>query len=120
MADICCKRFRAHGVKVNAIEVRLYYHLGGVNYLTYKNDARGYYASFSPVLYQTRNGYTTIETAVLSGFKVCLKPVQRASVKAKEEAVKLLHDKMRKYIDFLCERECIELDTTEEGDLIEL
>ena len=68
------KRYiKANGKGVNALRCELYYSLGGFNYFTYKNEARGYYLSVSPVEKSEH-----MESYVgFSGVKKCLLEVTR-------------------------------------------
>lgn len=72
----------------NAVNVTVYYHLGGYNMFTYEPIKRGYYISITPCNKVKRDGYSTIETAAFSGYKTLIKELKRDSQKAFDEAVK--------------------------------
>jgi hypothetical protein len=67
------------------LEVKVEYNLGGMNYFSYQNEARGYYASVSPVTV----GEHTISYSAFSGVKVLLLEVKKRSKKSEEKAVAL-------------------------------
>ena len=92
----------AEGTKVNNIKVRFDYYLGGINYATYRNEPRGYYAYFTPVNRETREGGWTSESyTMFAGFKVCLLEVTRKGKKAEAEALKIFEAEKQKYIEHL-------------------
>lgn len=70
------------------LKVELYYSLGGTNYFTYKQAARGYYLSVTPV---TREGCMESYTA-FTGYKRCVHPVKRRSKSAEIAAQKAAQD----------------------------
>lgn len=43
------KYLSVQGNDVNCLKIEVYYHLGGINYFTYKDEQRGYYLSISPI-----------------------------------------------------------------------
>lgn len=89
----------------NYIKCELYYHLGGQNFFTYKNEGRGYYLSVSPVY---RNGYTESYIA-FSGKKMLVKEVARQNKKAQAEAEEFFKENIERYIKMICpEYECEE------------
>ena len=77
------------------IKVRTYYRKDAMNYFTYKNEARGYYLSVTPV--ERGHGWETF--TAFSGFKVLLKEVTRASKKAEAEAEAIAERDWRKYAE---------------------
>lgn len=70
--------------------VRVYYNKGGINYFTYKTDARGYYLSVTPVVLERRGNGITIESCtIFSGIKALLLGVQRRSKKSDDSALSM-------------------------------
>lgn len=70
------------------LKCELYYSLGGMNYFTYKNDARGYYVSVSPVERETRDYGVTMESyTAFSGWKKCVVECARKGKKAEAKAL---------------------------------
>ena len=65
------------------IKLYTYYKKDAMNYFTYKNEARGYYLSVTPV--ERARGFESF--TAFTGFKVLLKEVTRASKKAEAEAI---------------------------------
>ena len=64
------------------IRVQVYYDLGGMNYATYKTEARGYYLSLTPVtLTREDRGVTMERFAAFSGSKFLLEETKRTNAK---------------------------------------
>lgn len=72
---------------VTHLKAEVYYNLGGTNVFTYKNEARGYYMSISPVKREDRGGYVMESYTAFTGLKQLVVPVQRKSQKKLAEAV---------------------------------
>lgn len=70
--------------KITHIKLEIYYHLGGMNMFTYRNEERGYYISATPVERTDRYEMTT----AFSGIKQCILPCSRKSAKREAEAEK--------------------------------
>lgn len=70
------------------IEVELYYHKGGLNVFTYKQEARGYYVRVCPVEVKGN----MVSFVAFSGTKVCVLEVSRKSAKAEREAVAMVNN----------------------------
>lgn len=99
------KYLSVQGDGVNCLKIEVYYHLGGMNYFTYKEEKRGYYLSILPI---DKKG--NIETCVaFSGIKILLLEVKRKSNKSYNEALKLAEDLEEKYIKYVCDRNNLEL-----------
>lgn len=79
------------------IEVELYYHKGGLNVFTYKQEARGYYVRVVPVEVK---GNMVAFTA-FSGTKVCILEVSRKSAKAEREAVSMVNGECQELLALL-------------------
>ena len=71
------------------IDVELYYHKGGWNCFTCREELRGYYVSVQPIRVE-RNMYSFM---AFSGRKMCLSECSRKSGKAEREAVKAVIDR---------------------------
>lgn len=72
-----------------------YYHKGGMNYFTSRNEPRGYYLSVSPVQVERRADGIVIESfAAFSGIKYLLIECKRKSNKIEEQAEQLAISKM--------------------------
>lgn len=73
--------------KNTELKIEVYYHKGGLNYFTYKNEPRGYYVSVLPVEIQRMdNGIVMESFAAFSGIKSFLKEVSRKSNKGYNDA----------------------------------
>lgn len=99
------KYLSVQGNDVNCLKIEVYYHLGGINYFTYKDEQRGYYLSISPI---NKRGNTESYTA-FSGIKILLLEVKRKSNKSYNEALKLAKDLEEKYIKYVCDRNNLKL-----------
>lgn len=89
----------------NKIKIELYYHLGGYNYFTYKEEKRGYYISVTPVLHE---GYFETVTA-FTGIKQCIKEVTRKSEKAYQTALQQINDFLPDLLKYVCDKNNIEV-----------
>ena len=70
-------------------KIKVVYHLGGRNILTYKEERRGIYIHFRIIEREQRDGYCT-ETFPLLGdmqFKICVMPLERKSSKKMFEVI---------------------------------
>ena len=99
----------AEGDKVNNIEVKLYYDLGGMNYFTGRAEDRGYYLSVTPVYREDRGGFVTESTTAFTGIKVLLVPVKRQSKKAADEAFAMMTTRADTLVEFVCRGQGITL-----------
>jgi len=103
------KYIPAKGPDVNNLKVELYYSLGGMNYFTYKTEARGYYLSVTPVERSDHSGYVCESTTLGHGIKHLVKEVARQSARAAEEAKELAKRYEQSLIDYVCREEGIEV-----------
>jgi hypothetical protein len=72
-----------------------YYHKGGMNYFTSRNEARGYYLSVTPVQVERRADGIIIESySAFSGIKQLLIECKRKSNKTEEQAEQLAISKV--------------------------
>lgn len=87
------------------LRVELYYSLGGMNYFTYKQEARGFYLSVSPVK-RERNmeSYTAF-----TGTKLCVHECKRFSKKAAEQAEEKAKTSEKGLIDYVLKKQGLEL-----------
>ena len=84
----------------NTLEIEVYYHLGGMNYFTGRNEPRGYYLSVTPALrYKHSTSYISF-----TGTKILLKEVKRKSAKAEAEAEEIAKSKIDDLIAYVCTR----------------
>jgi hypothetical protein len=64
------------------VDINLCYHLGGMNYFTYKEEQRGYYIHFCPcsvTTYGDGSTCVTKEPMHPRSFKICIKTATRRS-----------------------------------------
>lgn len=96
--------------KITHLKIELYYCIGGFNYFTYRAENRGYYLSVTPLEMHTSNrGYTTEMYTTSSSIKQCIKEVTRKSKKAEAEAEKLAADTINNLIDYVCNKNGLEI-----------
>lgn len=86
------------------LKIEVYYHKGGMNYFTYKQEARGYWLSVCPVELAKGNGHTMETYTAFSGSKLLMKEVKRKSDKAYTEALQLAAEKEQMLIERVLER----------------
>ena len=80
------------------LKAQIYYSLGGFNCFTYKNEARGYYMSITPVK-RSSDSYGTMESyTAFSGLKQCVLPVQRKSQKKMNEAISYFENNILEFM----------------------
>ena len=93
-------------------KIDLYYDLGGMNYFTNRNEARGYYLSITPVEINKSN-YKGNEISCVkftggSGIKDLLLEVKRKSKKAETLAISKATDKrINELITYVIDKENI-------------
>ena len=93
------------------IHVRTNYSLGGINYFTYKNEARGYWLHITPVTKENKYDCRMISfVSSKPGIKTLLKEVTRKSAKAEAEAERLALNKEEQLIEHVCTKYGLELD----------
>ena len=80
------------------IKICTYYKKDAMNYFTYKNEARGYYLSVTPVE-RVERACSFESFVAFTSFKVLLKEVTRASKKAEAEAETIAERDWRKYAE---------------------
>lgn len=84
--------------------IRVYYHLGGCNVFTYRNEQRGYYLSVTPVMRESRNGCEMISMTAFSGVKKCVKAVARKSAKAAAQAAENAQNYIHDLAVYVCQQ----------------
>lgn len=87
------------------LRIDLYYHKGGYNCFTHKEEKRGYYISVSPV---ARDGFLESYTC-FTGTKQLIKEVQRKSEKAYKTALESINEFLPGLIDYVCKENKIEV-----------
>ena len=92
------------------LRVELYYSLGGMNYWTYKVDARGYYLSVTPIERGERGtGFMCESFRMGSGVKKLIKEVSRQSKSAADSAAALAKEEEASLIQYVCQCEGLEV-----------
>ena len=89
---------RLAGTDINRIRLSVGYDPGGVNYFTYKTDARGYYLYVSP---EHTNGVFT-QYVFGEGCKVLLTGVPRQSKKRTAEAIEIATEIAPTLVEWCC------------------
>ncbi|MGG4105187.1 hypothetical protein AAXB25_14820 [Paenibacillus lautus] len=85
------KNFEKNNMQV---EVKVSYSLGGINWATGKQEARGYYLHVQPYTSEQREGYSMRTVTGFSGVKMLLLEVGRKSKNKLHEAVSMVTDEM--------------------------
>lgn len=96
------KYIKVEGIGANVLEVELKYNLGGYNYFTGKEEERGYYLHIVPMERISINGLITETYTAFTGVKVLVKSVKRKSKKAEQEAINIINNIEKQYIDIVC------------------
>ena len=96
----------SNNIKMNNLEVRLEYDLGGMNYFTYRETQRGYYLIVSPVT-KERN---MVSFEAFSGIKKLLVECKRASKSAEAKARAMVEEVEKDLIAYLDNKYGIVLD----------
>ena len=82
------------------LKIHLYYNIGGANYASYRNEARGYYLSVTPVERKFHeNGIVSETIGAFTGTKVLLKEVARKSKKSESESELIAKEKEEMLIE---------------------
>lgn len=95
--------------KVTHIKLEVYYSLGGMNYFTYKQERRGYYASVTPVERSNSYGCIMEGTVAFSGIKQLVKEVPRKSAKAEAEAERIAESVLPILLEHILRKNGLEL-----------
>lgn len=94
---------------ITHLRVEVYYSLGGYNLFTYKQEPRGYYLSVSPVG-SLESGNTAVKSyRLFPGTKQLILPVNRQSPKRMTEALELAEQHKPKLIEYVLQKEGLEL-----------
>lgn len=99
--------------KATHLKIELYYHLGGTNWYTYKNDERGYYLSICPVSLCDRGSYATETYEIFSGRKILLYTVKRKSKNSKQIAIQKANEILDSFVNQICNQNNIEVEENE-------
>lgn len=92
----CIRRtYKAEGDGCNAVECKVYYSKGGVNWATGREEARGYYFSVQP--FEIKGICRSFRA--FSGAKTLVLPVGRQSKKGYETAKAQLDELVAKYLE---------------------
>lgn len=94
---------------IDALDVSVYYSLGGTNMYSYRTEDRGYYISVTPVKYRFGKGYKVIESCPTDGIKKCFIKCTRQSVKKEQAALQAKRSDYQDLIDYVLERTHTEL-----------
>ena len=97
------------------LECEVYYSKGGMNYFTYREEARGYYLMVTPVKIERNNGYKSISFCAFTGTKKLLKSVSRKSDKAQAEAEKIAENVFNELVEYVLNKHGIELAVSPVG-----
>ena len=94
---------------INALEVNVYYSLGGCSMCSYRNEPRGYYISVTPVRYIMRGDYKMIESHPTDGIKKCFIECTRQSAKKEQTALRAQRGDYQDLVDYVLRRTQTEL-----------
>ena len=98
--DSVVRLFKVKGnPNVTHLKAEIYYSLGGMNYFTYKNEARGYYMSISPVKREDRGSCVMESYTAFTGLKQLVVPVSRKSQKKMNEAIEYFESHIKEFIE---------------------
>ncbi len=85
------------------LKIKLYYHLGGMNYFTSKVEKRGYYLSVTPVEIERKDNNISFEVyKAFSGYKALVLETKRKSDKAYNTAAQMIENKKQELIQIIC------------------
>lgn len=98
------KYINVSGNGANALKVEVYYHLGGYNVFTYKEEPRGYYLSVSPVEHSNVGGVEMESYTAFSGVKELLVEVKRKSKKQEENAENIAQERVENLVNYVCNK----------------
>lgn len=92
----------------NTVNFKIRFSKGGINYFNYKNEQKGFYVHCQPMTVTQKDGYSTEEYTMGTGFKILLSEESRDSKK-----------KLQKYNEVLNKQESITYlqDACNTGDL---
>lgn len=93
----------------NHLKIEVRYQLGGVNYATYRNEARGYYLSVTPVNRYISSGLPCESFVCFTGVKKLILPCSRRSEKKMEQAVGLAQEQKAELIKHVLQENSLQL-----------
>lgn len=85
----------------DALDVSVYYSLGGTNMFSYKTEDRGYYISVTPVKKVAYSNYKTVTSYPTDGIKKCFIKCTRQSVKREQTALQAKRSDYQDLIDYV-------------------
>ena len=85
---------------ITDLSIEIYYHKGGDPYIRFRQ--RGYYISVIPVTREDRGGVILETCGLFTGITQCVKPVDRKSAKAEQEAQQRAAQIEKIIIDTVC------------------
>lgn len=94
---------------INALDVSAYYSLGGLSMYSYRNEARGYYISVTPVKHISRGAYMVTESYPTDGIKKCFIECTRQSAKKEQAALNAKRSDYQDLVDYVLNRTGVEL-----------
>lgn len=94
--------------EINTITVDLYYNEGGMNYFSYKQEARGFYLSVSPTKIEQHRGYSSEIMTPRKGYKLLVLQVTRFSQAKLGKLAQKLPDDVLITLDDMIKRVMIE------------
>lgn len=100
--------------RMNRIDCKVYYYLGGTNFFYGNVEQRGYYFSIRPYeIIDHGNGLYSrclhISPTAGSGIKTCILPVNRQSKKRYEEAKGKIDELIERFLEPYCEENGLRL-----------
>ena len=93
---------------ISDLSIELYYHKGGDNYIRFRE--RGYYISVMPVIREDRGGVILETYGAFTGITQCVKPVERKSTRAEQEAQQRAAQIEKIIIDTVCAKNNISIE----------
>lgn len=92
------RRYRVNNdTRANAMEISVYYALGGTNVFTGMVEKRGYYFAFTPVTIEKRDYGSLVSMTAFTGVKVLAVPAKRNTEKQFLHAKGMFDQLLEKY-----------------------
>ena len=93
---------------ITDLSIELYYHKGGDNFIRFRE--RGYYISIMPVTREDHGTYVLETYGLFKGITQCVKPVERKSARAEQEAQQRAAQIEKIIIDTVCAKNNISIE----------
>ena len=77
----------------NSVKFTIRFSKGGLNYFNYKNEQKGFYVHCQPMTVTQKDGYSTEEYVMGTGFKILLSEENRDSKKKLQKYNEVLNNK---------------------------